>query len=117
MVFVGMHAEAASEKIAMGWHFDGRVSAVVGTHTHVPTRDARILPGGTAYVTDVGMTGAYDGILGVRKEAVIGRFFNQRPARFETAKGDPRCDYVVVDLDPQSGRALRIEHAQEQVTE
>ncbi len=115
VILVDCHAEATSEKIAMGWHLDGRVSIVVGTHTHVPTRDGRILPGGTAYVTDVGMTGAYDGILGVRKEAVIGRFFNQRPARFETAKGDPRCDYVVVDVDEASGRAIHLEHRQEQI--
>lgn len=116
VILVDVHAEATSEKIAMGWHLDGRASIVVGTHTHVPTRDGRILPGGTAYVTDVGMTGAYDGILGVRKNAVIGRFLNQRPVRFETAKGDPRCDYVVVDVDTQTGRASRIEHHQECVT-
>ncbi len=112
IVVVDCHAEATSEKIAMGWHLDGRASLVVGTHTHVPTRDARVLPGGTAYVTDVGMTGAYDGVLGVRKDAVIRRFFEQRPTRFEVAKGDPRCDFVVVDVDDDTGRARAIEHRQ-----
>ncbi len=112
VVIVDCHAEATSEKIAMGWHLDGRASMVVGTHTHVPTRDARVLPGGTAYVTDVGMTGGYEGILGVRREAVIRRFFHQRPVRFEVARGDPRCDFVVVDVDGASGRALGIEHHQ-----
>jgi metallophosphoesterase (TIGR00282 family) len=112
VVLVDMHAEATSEKIAMGYYLDGRVSIVVGTHTHVPTRDARIFPGGTAYVTDVGMTGSYDSILGVRKDDVIERFLNMRPTRFEVAREDLRCDYVIADIDETSGRARRLEHLQ-----
>jgi metallophosphoesterase (TIGR00282 family) len=112
IIIVDMHAEATSEKIAMGYYLDGRVSLVVGTHTHVPTRDARILPGGTGYVTDVGMTGAYDSILGVRKEDVIERFLSMRPTRFEVAKDDLRCDYVIADIDDDTGRVRRLEHMQ-----
>jgi metallophosphoesterase (TIGR00282 family) len=112
IVVVDMHAEATSEKIAMGYYLDGRVSLVLGTHTHVPTKDARILPGGTGYVTDVGMTGSYDSILGVRKEDVIERFLTMRPTRFEVAKHDLRCDYVVADIDESTGRVRRIEHMQ-----
>lgn len=112
VVVVDMHGEATSEKIAMGWYLDGRVSLVLGTHTHVPTSDERVLPGGTGYVTDVGMTGAYDGVLGVKKEAVIGRFLNQRPTRFEVAKNDARCDYVVAEVDEETGRTRRIYHEQ-----
>jgi metallophosphoesterase (TIGR00282 family) len=112
IVVVDVHAEATSEKVAMGWYLDGRVSLVVGTHTHVPTRDGRILPRGTGYVTDVGMTGSYDGIIGVKKEAVIGRFLNQRPARFEVAGTNLRCDFVVVDIDEATGKTRSIEHLQ-----
>jgi metallophosphoesterase (TIGR00282 family) len=112
IIVVDFHGEATSEKIAMGFYLDGRVSLVLGTHTHVPTRDARILPGGTGYVTDVGMTASYDSILGVRKEDVIERFLSMRPTRFEVAKGDVRCDYVVADIDADTGRTLRIEHHQ-----
>src|SRR5690606_34066913 len=85
-IFVDFHAEATSEKQAMGWYLDGRVTAVVGTHTHVQTADNRILPNGTAYITDVGMTGPYDGILGVERETVIRKFLTQLPARFEVTK-------------------------------
>jgi hypothetical protein len=112
VVVVDMHAEATSEKIAMGFYLDGRVSLVIGTHTHVPTRDARILPGGTGYVTDVGMTGSYDSVLGVRKEDVIERFLTMRPTRFEVAKQDLRCDYVIADVDDDTGRVRRFEHMQ-----
>jgi len=112
VVLVDMHGEATSEKIAMGWYLDGRVSVVLGTHTHVPTGDHRILPGGTAYVTDVGMTGAYDSVLGVKKDAVINRFLNMRPTRFEVAGSDRRCDFVVVDIDEETGRARSFEHLQ-----
>jgi metallophosphoesterase (TIGR00282 family) len=112
VVFVDMHAEATSEKIAMGWYLDGRVSVVVGTHTHVPTSDERILPGGTGYVTDVGMTGSYDSILGVKKDAVINRFLNMRPTRFEVAGLDRRCDYVVAEIDDDTGRTISFEHLQ-----
>jgi calcineurin-like phosphoesterase len=93
----------------MGSHLDGLVSAVVGTHTHVPTCDHRILPGGTAYCTDLGMTGPYDSIIGVEKDAVLHRFLTGMPSRFETAKGDPRFAAAVVDVDEQTGRARSIE--------
>jgi metallophosphoesterase (TIGR00282 family) len=89
LVVVDFHGEATSEKIGMGWHLDGRALAVIGTHTHVPTADARVLPGGTAYVTDVGMTGARGGVIGVKKEQVIERFLTQMPVKFETAEDDP----------------------------
>jgi metallophosphoesterase (TIGR00282 family) len=109
VIIVDMHAEATSEKVAMGCWLDGKVSAVVGTHTHVPTCDHRVLPKGTAYCTDLGMTGPYDSVIGVEKEAVIQRFLTAMPTRFETAKGDPRLAAVVVDVDPESGRARGIE--------
>jgi metallophosphoesterase (TIGR00282 family) len=112
IIVVDMHAEATSEKIAMGYYLDGRVSLVLGTHTHVPTRDARILANGTGYVTDVGMTGSNDSILGVRKDDVIQRFLNMRPTRFEVAKDDLRCDFVVADIDETNGRVIRLEHMQ-----
>jgi 2',3'-cyclic-nucleotide 2'-phosphodiesterase len=108
IVFVDIHAEATSEKIALGWYLDGRVSAVVGTHTHVPTADERVLPGGTAYLTDVGMTGPYDGVIGVSKEQIITRFLNNMPVRFEAATGDPRLCAVIVDADETSGKARSI---------
>jgi hypothetical protein len=88
-VIVDFHAEATSEKVAMGWHLDGRALAVIGTHTHVPTADARVLPGGTAYITDAGMTGARGGVIGVKREQIIKRFLTQMPVRFETAEEDP----------------------------
>jgi metallophosphoesterase (TIGR00282 family) len=109
IVFVDFHAEATSEKIAMGWFLDGRVTAVIGTHTHVQTADARVLPGGTAYLTDVGMTGPHDGVIGVEKEPVIQRFLTGLPARFETASGDPRLNAVLVEADEATGLARRIE--------
>jgi metallophosphoesterase (TIGR00282 family) len=109
IIFVDFHAEATSEKIAMGWHLDGRVSAVVGTHTHVQTADERILPKGTAYLTDVGMTGPHDSIIGVEIEPALGRFLNAMPARFETATGNPRLNAVIVEADEQTGRAAEIE--------
>jgi metallophosphoesterase (TIGR00282 family) len=109
IVFVDIHAEATSEKIALGWYLDGRVTAVVGTHTHVPTADERVLPGGTAYITDVGMTGPYDGVIGVNKEQIITRFLNNMPARFEAATGDARLCAVIVDADDSSGKARSIQ--------
>jgi len=112
IILVDFHAEATSEKIAMSYYLDGRVSDVLGTHTHVPTKDARILPGGTGYVTDVGMTGSNDSILGVVKEDVIERFLSMRPTRFEVAKGDVRCDYVVADIDDETGKTRTFEHHQ-----
>ena len=109
IVFVDVHAEVTSEKIAMGWYLDGQATAVVGTHTHVQTADARVLPNGTAYLTDVGMTGPHDGVIGVEKSAVIGKFLSALPARFETASGDPRLHAVLITADPATGRATAIE--------
>jgi metallophosphoesterase (TIGR00282 family) len=109
VIFVDVHAEATSEKLSLGWYLDGRVTAVVGTHTHIPTADERLLPCGTAYITDVGMTGPYDSVIGVQKELIIARFLNNMPARFEAATGDIRLCAVVVDCDEVTGRARRIE--------
>ncbi|MGA9530144.1 MAG: TIGR00282 family metallophosphoesterase [Terriglobales bacterium] len=109
VIFVDLHAEATSEKVAFGWYVDGRVTAVVGTHTHIPTADETILSKGTAYITDVGMTGPYDSVIGVKKELVIERFLSGMPARFEAATGDVRLCGVVVECDEQTGRALKIE--------
>jgi 2',3'-cyclic-nucleotide 2'-phosphodiesterase len=108
-ILVDMHAEATSEKVAMGWHLDGRVTAVVGTHTHVPTADARVLPGGTAYVTDVGMVGPRDSVIGVQKEAALRRFLTGMPHRFETATGIVTFNSVLVTISRRSGRATRIQ--------
>ena len=108
IVFVDVHAEATSEKMAMGWFLDGRVTAVIGTHTHVQTADDRILPQGTAYLTDVGMTGPHDGVIGVEREPVLQRFLTGMPARFETAAGDPKLHAVVIAVDPATGRATGI---------
>lgn len=109
VIFVDIHAEATSEKIALGWYLDGRVTAVIGTHTHVPTADERVLPGGTAYQTDAGMTGPFDGVIGVQKEVIIQKFLNSLPARFEAATGDPRLCGVVIECDEATGRARSIE--------
>jgi metallophosphoesterase (TIGR00282 family) len=108
IVFCDMHAEATSEKAAMGWYLAGRASAVVGTHTHVPTADARVLPGGTAYVTDVGMVGPRDGVIGVQKEAALRRFLTGMPHRFETASGAVTFNSVLVTISRRSGRATAI---------
>jgi metallophosphoesterase (TIGR00282 family) len=108
-IFVEIHAEATSEKQALGWHLDGRVAAVVGTHTHVPTADAAVLPGGTAFLCDAGMTGPYAGVLGRETAPVIARFLDGMPRRFEVATGDVRLSGALVDLDPLSGRAEKIE--------
>src|SRR6187397_1140038 len=109
IIFVDFHAEATSEKIAMGWHLDGKVTAVVGTHTHVQTADERLLPKGTAYLTDVGMTGPHDSVIGVEIQAALGKFINGLPARFDTATENPRLNAVVIDADEQTGRATDIE--------
>ena len=109
VVFVDFHAEATSEKVAFGWYLDGRVTAVVGTHTHIPTADETVLPKGTAYITDVGMTGPYDSVIGVKKELVVEKFLSGMPARFEAASGDVRLCAVVVACDEKTGRASRIE--------
>ena len=109
IVFVDFHAEATSEKASFGWYLDGRATAVVGTHTHIPTADETVLPKGTAYITDVGMTGPYDSVIGVKKEQVIERFLSGMPARFESAIGDVRLCAVVVECNDQTGRATKIE--------
>jgi calcineurin-like phosphoesterase len=107
-VLVDMHAEATSEKVAMGWHLDGRVTACVGTHTHVPTADARVLPGGTAYCTDVGMTGPRGGVIGVKRELALERFLTMTNVRFDTSTEDPWINAVLVEAGPD-GRATAIE--------
>jgi 2',3'-cyclic-nucleotide 2'-phosphodiesterase len=109
VVLVDIHAEATSEKQAMGWYLDGRVSAVVGTHTHVPTGDAHVLPKGTAYITDVGMTGPHDSVIGMDKEGIVKRFLDGLPARFAVAEGDIQMNTVLLDVDPETGHALSIE--------
>jgi metallophosphoesterase (TIGR00282 family) len=106
---VDFHGEATSEKQAFGWYLDGKVTAVVGTHTHVPTADERILPGGTAYITDVGMTGPYESVIGVERDAAIRKFLTQMPERFEPAQHDVRLSSVIVDADDETGRARSIE--------
>jgi metallophosphoesterase (TIGR00282 family) len=108
VIFVDMHAEATSEKVAMGWYLDGRVSAVIGSHTHIPTADETILPGGTAYQTDAGMTGPYFSVIGVLKEGAINRFLTQMPTRFEPASQDVRLNGVVIDIDGETGKARSI---------
>lgn len=109
VIMVDFHAEATSEKQALGFHLDGRVSAVLGTHTHVPTADERVLPGGTALQTDVGMTGPYESIIGMRAPKVLKRFLRQTPSPFEVAKRDVRLAAAVIDIDESSGRARAIE--------
>lgn len=109
IIFVDFHGETTSEKLAMAWYLDGRVSAVVGTHTHVQTADERILPKGTGYLTDVGMTGPYDGIIGVQREAVIKRFLTNMPVRFESETGAAQLSCVVIDIDEKTGKTLKLE--------
>jgi metallophosphoesterase (TIGR00282 family) len=108
VIFVDMHAEATSEKVAMGWHLDGKVAAVIGTHTHVQTADERILPNGTAYMTDAGMTGPHDSIIGMEREPSLARFLNGLPSKFEPATGNPRLNGAVIEADDKTGRATRI---------
>ena len=112
IVFVDFHAEATSEKGALSAYLDGRVSAVVGTHTHVQTADERVLPGGTAFISDVGMSGARDSVIGIRKELSIQRFMTQMPVRYEIAKKDPVLCAVVVSIDESTGKATGIERVQ-----
>jgi len=106
--FVDFHAEVTSEKMAMGWYLDGRVSAVVGTHTHVPTADTRILPGGTAYQTDCGMTGPYRSVIGVDTETILQRFLSGLPVRMEAAKHGVELHSVIVDVDEETGKARAV---------
>lgn len=108
-ILVDMHAEATSEKVGMGWHLAGRVTAVVGTHTHVPTADARVLPGGTAYITDVGMTGPRGGVIGVKREQAIEAMSTKMPVRFETSSEDPWLNGVLITAGPEPLRAQAIE--------
>ena len=108
VIFVDMHAEATSEKIAMGWHLDGKVTAVIGTHTHVQTADERVLPNGTAYMTDAGMTGPHDSIIGMEKDPSLARFLSAMPTKFEPATGNPRLNGAVIQADDKTGRAMKI---------
>jgi metallophosphoesterase (TIGR00282 family) len=120
VIVVDFHAEATSEKIAMGWHLDGKATLVVGTHTHVQTADERILPKGTGYLTDAGMTGPHDSIIGMEIEPSLGRFLNAMPSRFEPATANPRLNGIVVDADEKTGRALavtRISYSEKELTE
>jgi metallophosphoesterase (TIGR00282 family) len=109
VVLLDIHAETTSEKGALGWYLDGRVTAVVGTHTHVPTADARVLPKGTAFITDVGMSGPYDSVIGVETELVLNRFLTGMPAKFEAAKGNPKMCAVLIGCDGATGRAKSIQ--------
>ena len=109
VIIVDIHAEATSEKRALGWYLDGEVSAVLGTHTHVQTADNEVLPNGTAYISDVGLTGPFDSVIGIKKDTIIERFLTQIPNRFDVAKNDIRLQGVVIDIDAQSGRANAIE--------
>lgn len=116
-IIVDFHAEATSEKVALGWYVDGRVSAVLGTHTHVPTADAQVLPGGTAYCSDVGMVGPTDSVIGVRKEQVIQRFLHQTPTRFDVMdRGPVVVNAVLVEIAPRTGRATAITQLRETFT-
>jgi len=112
VIIVDMHAEATAEKIAMGWFLDGSVSAVLGTHTHVQTADEKILPQGTAYITDAGMTGAADSVIGIRKDQALKRFLTQMPAHFAPAENDVQLQGVWIEIDPESGKSQRIERVQ-----
>jgi metallophosphoesterase (TIGR00282 family) len=107
-IAVDMHAEATSEKIAMGWYLDGKVSAVIGTHTHVPTADERILPQGTAYITDIGMTGSLDSVIGIKKDVILERFLTQVPVHLEVAKGEVVLQGVIIEVDENTSKALSI---------
>ena len=109
VILVDFHGEATSEKVAMGWHLDGRVTAVLGTHTHVPTADERILPGGTAYQTDVGMSGPYDSVIGVERDLVLHRFLTGMPGKFEAARGNPKMCAALINCNPATGRATSIQ--------
>jgi calcineurin-like phosphoesterase len=113
IVLVDMHAEATSEKVAMGWYLDGRVAAVIGSHTHVQTADERLLPQGTAYLTDAGMCGPRDSVIGVKREQVLRRFLTQMPGRFEVADGPVIVQGALIDVDEVTGRATDIRRFQD----
>ena len=108
VILVDIHAEASSEKVALGWYLDGRVTAVLGTHTHIPTADERLLHEGTAFQTDVGMSGPYDSVIGVERELVLNRFLTGMPAKFEAAKGNPKLCAALITCDGLTGRASAI---------
>ncbi len=108
VILLDVHGEASSEKVALGWYLDGRVTAVLGTHTHIPTADERVLPGGTAYQTDVGMSGPYDSVIGVETELVLKRFLTGMPGKFEAAKGNPKMCATLIGCDGGSGRATSV---------
>jgi 2',3'-cyclic-nucleotide 2'-phosphodiesterase len=120
VIIVDFHAEATSEKVAMGWYLDGRVTAVIGTHTHVQTADERVLPAGTAYLTDAGMTGPHDSIIGMEKEPSLARFLTAMPSKFEPATGNPRLNGLVIQADDKTGRATgvtRISYSERELLE
>ena len=108
VILLDLHGEATSEKVALGWYLDGRITALLGTHTHIPTADERILPNGTAYQTDVGMSGPYDSVIGVEKELVLARFLTGMPGKFEPAKGNPKMCATLISCDGATGRAHHI---------
>lgn len=112
MIFIDFHAEATSEKIAFGYYFDGKVSAIAGTHTHVQTADEKILPGGTAYITDVGMTGPYTSVIGIEKEQIIDKFLTQMPRKYDVAAGKSLLSAVVIEIDEKNGKATAIQRLQ-----
>ncbi len=112
---IDFHAEATSEKVAFGWYMDGLVSAVIGTHTHIQTADERILPQGTAYITDAGMTGPRDSVLGVEREMVIKKFISQMPVRFETAKGDSQLNGILLEINEMTGKTESIKRIQDYI--
>jgi 2',3'-cyclic-nucleotide 2'-phosphodiesterase len=109
VILLDLHGEATSEKVALGWYLDGRITALLGTHTHIPTADERVLPGGTAYQTDVGMSGPYDSVIGVEKELVLARFLTGMPGKFEPAKGNPKLCAALISCDGATGRAHHIQ--------
>ena len=109
VILLDIHGEATSEKVALGWYLDGRVTAVLGTHTHIPTADERILPNGTAFQTDVGMSGPYDSVIGVETEMVLKRFLTGMPGKFEAAKGNPKMCATLIACDGATGRAHHIQ--------
>jgi metallophosphoesterase (TIGR00282 family) len=109
VILIDLHGEATSEKVAMGWYLDGRVTALIGTHTHIPTADERVLPNGTAYQTDVGMSGPYDSVIGVETELILARFLTGMPGKFEAAKGNPKLCAALISCDGATGRAHHIQ--------
>jgi len=115
IIIIDMHAEATSEKIALGWYLDGLVSAIVGTHTHVQTADEKILPLGTAFISDAGMTGPFDSVIGRKKEQILSRFLTQMPVKFEMAEGDVQLHGVIIDIDEKTGKAESIKRIQEKL--